>query len=93
MLFPVYWMIDEARLRRRAAHPGHCDLVGAFALNTDLEVTGDVVLFGSDDGAVYALDASSGEQRWRFPAGGWRPRATEDPVASERPSIKAECYA
>ncbi|MEU7853150.1 hypothetical protein [Nonomuraea sp. NPDC049141] len=49
--------------------------------------------FGSDDGAVYALDASSGEQRWRFPAGGWRPRATEDPVASERPSIKAECYA
>jgi outer membrane protein assembly factor BamB len=32
-------------------------------------VTGGLVIFGSGDGHVYAVDAASGEQRWRFATG------------------------
>jgi len=32
--------------------------------------TGEVVLFGSGDGNLYALDAATGRERWRAPQGG-----------------------
>src|SRR5581483_4031807 len=31
---------------------------------------GDLVVFGSEDRQVYALDAASGRERWRMPTGG-----------------------
>src|SRR5262249_38895615 len=33
-------------------------------------LAGGQVFFGSDDGNVYALDAKTGKERWRFHAGG-----------------------
>jgi outer membrane protein assembly factor BamB len=35
-------------------------------------VTGDTAYVGADDGALYAVDATSGAQHWRFDATGWR---------------------
>ena len=55
-------------------------------------VTGDTVYVGADDGALYAVDATSGAQRWRFDATGWRPsgifldsfKSVESPVLTLR---------
>ncbi len=43
---------------------------------TSPAVLEDRVLFGSDDGSLYALDLETGEELWRFEAGGRRIRSS-----------------
>ena len=36
-------------------------------LHSSPAVSGQAIIFGADNGCVYALDANSGEQNWKFP--------------------------
>jgi outer membrane protein assembly factor BamB len=33
-------------------------------------IVGSAVIFGSEDGSLYALDSATGEKLWDFPTGG-----------------------
>jgi hypothetical protein len=53
---------------------GQPELLWLFTAGKDIDsspaVAGDAVFVGSDDGRLYALDATTGAERWRFEVGG-----------------------
>ena len=53
---------------------GRPELRWRFTAGDDIDssptVAGDAVYVGSDDGHLYALDATTGAERWRFEVGG-----------------------